>query len=386
MPRNRRVRAVIVGSVLILLVGLFSLDYTVEKGDSLYEIARDNGVSLTDLIKANDLANPNLIYPGQVIIIPGQGGSPDVVHVVTRGETLNRIASTYGVSGKLLAEANGLKNPDLIRIGQELTVPGSSSSTKQGSNSGDTGSSSGSSAIGPNDYHIVKKGDTIDSIAAQYKGVSGATIRDANGIVGSTIYTGTRLFLNRPGYIASGNAGNGSYTVKSGDRLGDIAFAHSTGISTLVSMNNLSNANVIRVGQVLKVPTGSAWACPVGKASFINDWGFPRSGSRYHEGNDLFTVKGTPVVAPAAGTVEFVVGTVGGNQFNLTGVDGVRYLGSHMDAFAGKSRKVAAGEVIGYVGTTGNAAGTSPHLHFAMYVKDKAVNPFPSLLKFDCKR
>ena len=386
MPQNRRVRAVIVGLVLVLLVGLFSLDYTVKKGDSLYDIAKANGVSLTDLIKANNLANPNLIYPGQVIIIPGKGGSPDVVHVVTRGETLNRIASTYGVSGKLLAEANGLKNPDLIRIGQELKVPGGSSSTKQGSNSGSSGASSGGSAIGPNDFHIVKKGDTIDAIAAQYKGVTGANIRDSNGIVGSTIYTGARLYLNRPGYIASGNAGSGSYTVKSGDRLGDIAIAHSTSISTLVSLNNLSNANVIRVGQVLKIPTGPAWACPVGKASFVNDWGFPRGGSRYHDGNDLFTSKGTPVVAPVAGTVAFVVGSVGGNQFNLIGVDGVRYLGSHMDSFAGKGRKVAAGEVIGYVGTTGNAVGTSPHLHFAMYVKDKAVNPYPSLIKFGCKR
>lgn len=386
MPKNRRVRAVIVGSVLVLLVGLFSLDYTVEKGDSLHKIARENGVSLTDLIKANDLANPNLIYPGQVIVIPGQGGSPDVIHVVTRGETLNRIASAYGVSGKHLAEANGLKNPDLIRIGQELTVPGGSSNTEQGSNSGETGSSSAGSSVGPNDFHVVKKGDTIDSIAAQYKGVSGANIRDSNGIVGSTIYTGTRLFLNRPGFIASGGASSGSYTVKSGDRLGDIAFAHSTSISTLVGMNNLSNANVIRVGQVLQVPTGSAWACPVGKASFFNDWGFPRGAGRYHEGNDLFTARGTPVVAPVAGTVQFIVGSVGGNQFNLTGVDGVRYLGSHMDSFAGKSRQVAAGEVIGYVGTSGNAVGTSPHLHFGIYLNGKAVNPYPSLLKFDCKR
>jgi murein DD-endopeptidase MepM/ murein hydrolase activator NlpD len=57
-----------------------------------------------------------------------------------------------------------------------------------------------------------------------------------------------------------------------------------------------------------------------------------------------------------------------------------------MDSFNGKSRKVAAGDVIGYVGTTGNAAGTSPHLHFAMYLNGKAVNPYPSLVKFDCKR
>jgi LysM repeat protein len=386
MPENRRVRAAIIATVLALLVGLFSLDYTVEKGDSLYKIARDNGVSLADLIKANNLSNPNVIYPGQVIVIPGQGGSAATIHVVARGETLNRIASSYGVSGKLLAETNGLKNPDLIRIGQELTVPGAGSGGQQGSNSGETGTAPGGPTVGADAYHIVQKGETVDSIAGKYSGVSAADLRTANGIVNNTIYAGTRLYLKRPGFVASGSTGAASYTVKSGDRVGDIAFAHSTSISTLVSMNNLSNPNVIRSGQILKVPTGATWACPVGKASFFNDWGFPRSGSRYHEGNDLFTSRGTPVVAPAAGTVEFVVGSVGGNQFNLTGSGGVRYLGSHMDSFNGKSRKVAAGEVIGYVGTTGNAAGTSPHLHFAIYLNGKAVNPYPSLVKFDCKR
>jgi murein DD-endopeptidase MepM/ murein hydrolase activator NlpD len=118
----------------------------------------------------------------------------------------------------------------------------------------------------------------------------------------------------------------------------------------------------------------------------FNDWGFPRAGGRFHEGNDLFTGRGTPVVAPVAGSVQFIVGSVGGNQFFLDGVDGVRYLGSHLDSFNGKDRKVAAGEVVGYVGTSGNAQGSSPHLHFGIYVDGKAVNPYPTLLQFNCKR
>lgn len=385
MPENRRARAAIVATVLAMLVGLFSLDYTVERGDSLSKIAKENGVSLADLVKANNLSNPNLIYPGQVIVIPGQAGSPDVIHVVSRGETLNRIASAYGVTGRTLAEANGLSNPDLIRIGQEITIPGGSGKPQQGSDSGQGGSAPAPAPTSSADFHVVVRGDTIDSIAAKYK-ISAATIRTANGLVGDTIYNGSRLFLKGSGFVASGSSSDGSYTVKSGDRLGDIAFAHRTSISTLVSMNNLSNPNVIRSGQVLKVPAGASWVCPTGPSSFINDWGFPRSGGRYHEGNDLFTARGTPVVAPVAGTVEFIVGSVGGNQFNLTGADGARYLGSHMDRFEGKSRKVAAGEVIGYVGTTGNAVGTSPHLHFGIYVNGQAVNPFPSLVKFGCKR
>ncbi len=381
MPENRRARAAIVATILALLVGLFSLDYTVERGDTLSEIAKEHGVSLTDLIDANALSNPDLIHPGQVLVIPGEEGEPDVVHVVVRGETLNRIASQYGTTARFLADANSIANPNLIRIGQEIVVPGEGSGSTSGSGSTNTGSGGNRSG----DYHIVKSTDTVESIARKY-GTTAAAIRTANGIVGDTIYTGTRLFIDGPGFVAAGSAGTSTYTVKRGDRLGDIAASHATSVSTLIKLNDISNPNVIRSGQVLKVPAGSSWVCPVGPASFINDWGFPRSGGRYHEGNDLFTGRGKPVYAPVSGKVTFIVGSIGGKQFNLDGDDGVRYLGSHMDSFAGKSRNVDAGEVIGYVGTTGNAVGTSPHLHFGIYINGKAENPYPTLLKFGCKR
>lgn len=363
-------------------MGLFSLDYTVERGDTLTKIASAQGVSLTDLIEANNLKNPNLIHPGQVLVIPGSNNQPDVVHVVVRGETLNKIAGIYRSSARILAAANNISNPNLIRIGQKITVPGATGSSPSTS----TGSSGGSATVGTSDYHIVASGDSIESIAAKYAGVTAADIRTANGIVGDVVYARTRLWLNRPGYVAAGSPGEDTYTIQSGDRLGDIASRYSTSVTTLVSLNGLSNPNLIRSGQALKVPTGSSWACPTGKAGFFNDWGFPRGSSRYHEGNDLFSARGTPVVAPVSGYANFIVGSVGGNQFSLDGVDGIRYLGSHMEAFNGKSRKVVAGEVLGYVGTSGNAAGSSPHLHFAMYLNSRAINPYPSLLNFACKR
>jgi murein DD-endopeptidase MepM/ murein hydrolase activator NlpD len=94
--------------------------------------------------------------------------------------------------------------------------------------------------------------------------------------------------------------------------------------------------------------------------------------------------RGTPVRAPVGGTVEFVTGSIGGLQFRLFGEDGVKYIGSHMDQF-GKDGKVKAGDTIGYVGNTGNAVGTSPHLHFGMYYKGTVVNPYPTLHKHGCK-
>ncbi len=397
MPRSRRVRALLVGCVLLLVVGITSLDYTVQKGDTLGKIARDQGVSVSDLVEANGISNPNLIYPGQVLVIPGQPGkSKDVVHVVSRGETLTKIASQYGSTVGAIAKANDLPNPDLIRIGQELLVPGATSGSSGGSGSsgssggsgsggeGDGGGSSAKTSLRSGKHHIVARGESVGSIAAKYSGVSADDITKANGIVGGIIYAGTRLFLDGPSVVAKGSTEKSSYTVRSGDRLADIAASHGVSLSQLIAANDISNPNLIRPGQTLVIPKGSAWMCPVEGARFFNDWGFPREGgARYHEGNDLFVARGTPVHAPVSGRVEFVTGTIGGLQFRLYGDDGIKYIGSHMNEF-GKGGRVSAGDVVGYVGTTGNAAGTSPHLHFGMYYKDTVVNPYPSLIANGC--
>ncbi len=120
----------------------------------------------------------------------------------------------------------------------------------------------------------------------------------------------------------------------------------------------------------------------------IRDRGFPRGGgTRWHEGNDLFAPTGTAVRAPVSGVVEFRTGTIGGKQFNLHGDDGVLYIGSHMSEF-GKDGRVNAGDVVGYVGASGNAAGTRPHLHLSMYLDDgegPVINPYPSLVANGCK-
>lgn len=363
----------------MLFVAVFSVDYTVERGDTLGQIAREHDVSLSDLAAANNIDNPDLIFPGQVLTIPGENGEPDIVHKVTRGETLRRISSQYGAPISSIVEANSLSNPNLIFPGQKLLIPSGS-----GSNSGGDSSSTGSISDRTGQYHVVKRGESVASIASQYSGVSAEDIARANGIVNNIIYAGSALYLGGPGYIASGAQGSVNYKVRRGDRLGDIAASYDVSLSTLIDRNDISNPNLIRPGQVLLIPSGTAWICPVNGSSYMNDWGFPRGGgTRYHEGNDLFVSKGAPVRAPVGGTVEFKTGTIGGLQFRLMGEDGVVYIGTHMDQF-GKDGKVSAGDTIGYVGNTGNAVGTRPHLHFGMYYKGTPVNPYPTLVRHGC--
>lgn len=112
-------------------------------------------------------------------------------------------------------------------------------------------------------------------------------------------------------------------------------------------------------------------------ARFTDDY----MSGRVHEGNDLFAAKGTPLLAVDDGEIRFGSDDKGGNIANLYASDGTRYYYAHLSGFRGESRRrVKAGEVIGYLGDSGNATGTSPHVHFEMHPGNgAAVDPFPYL-------
>lgn len=372
------VRAWLVGLGLVLVVAAFSLDYTVQRGDTLQQIARDNDVSLADLVAVNELRNPDLIFPGQVLVIPGSGSRSDsIVYTVGRGDTLAAIAKQHGVSVEALVQLNSLVDPNLIFPRQELRIPAAPEDSPDSKSRPPTTARSGR-------FHIVARGESVASIAAGHDGTTAADIIKANGIVDGVIYSGSRLFLDGPGYVAPGSESESRYRVRAGDRLADIARSHGVSVGDLVKINDIANPNLIRAGSTLTIPGVGSWICPVEGARFINSWGFPRDGgSRYHEGLDLFASRGTPVRAPTSGTVEFTKGPIGGLGFRLYARDGVRYFGTHLDRY-GSDGNVAAGDIIGYVGNTGNATGSSPQLHFGMALDGTVINAYPTLVAHGC--
>jgi murein DD-endopeptidase MepM/ murein hydrolase activator NlpD len=122
----------------------------------------------------------------------------------------------------------------------------------------------------------------------------------------------------------------------------------------------------------------------VAKRAVADTWHAPRGEGRLHEGQDIFAPKGTPILSATKGYV-FKIGenNLGGQTVSVIGSGGRIYYYAHLDRYAPGlevGKPVSPRTVLGYVGTTGNAQGTPPHLHFGIYTLNGAINPLPLLM------
>jgi len=127
-------------------------------------------------------------------------------------------------------------------------------------------------------------------------------------------------------------------------------------------------------------PGGAIQVCPVaGPNSFVDSFGWPRVGHT-HQGIDLISPAGTPIVAAHPGVVSHSSSSSGGIQAYVRGSGGTYTFYAHLSGYSGASGSVGAGTVIGYVGSTGNAGSTN-HLHFEYHPGGgAAINPYQMLL------
>ena len=122
----------------------------------------------------------------------------------------------------------------------------------------------------------------------------------------------------------------------------------------------------------------------VTKKQISNTWHAPRGTDRIHEGQDIFAPKGTPIYSATTGYV-YKVGEnpLGGQTVSVIGAGGRVYYYAHLDSYAPGIEvgdPVTTKTLLGYVGTTGNAQGTPPHLHFGVYTSSGAINPLPLIV------
>lgn len=135
--KNMGYRFVTVSQLLNLETGPQGMNYTVKTGDTLYAIARRYDVSVNQLVLANNIKNITLIRVGEVLVIPGMSGggttnpppTTNTQYTVKAGDTLYAIAKKYNLSVQQIVTANNIKNANLIFPGQVLTIPGKTDGT-----------------------------------------------------------------------------------------------------------------------------------------------------------------------------------------------------------------------------------------------------------------
>jgi LysM repeat protein len=216
--------------------------YTVKAGDTLYRIALEYGVTMRQLVMANDIVQPSLIRLGQKIIIPATTSSQPLgmKYRVVSGDTLSEIALRYGVTVAQLVKTNQISNPNLIYVGQILTLPLASSFTQQEilsagggyvvgvkkegkvvaagwneAGQGEVGNWTDTVAVSAGAYHTVglKSDGTVVATGSNLSGESAVT--DWKGIVAISAGIGHTIGLKPDGMvIATGNNENGECNVQ----------------------------------------------------------------------------------------------------------------------------------------------------------------------------
>ena len=200
--------------------------YTVKSGDSLWSISRKFGITVDELKSANNLSS-NLLSVGQNLIIPGkEAQATSDEYVVKKGDTLYSIARKYNTSVDNLKSINNITT-DSLAIGQIIKLPSTSSTAS--------------------DTYIVKKGDSLYSIARTYN-TSVDKLKEINNLTSNALAIGQVLKL--PSSNASENV---VYTVKKGDSLYSIAREYGTTVDAIKKLNNITS-NTLSIGQKLLLP------------------------------------------------------------------------------------------------------------------------------------
>ena len=224
--------------------------YTVQKGDTLTQIAEKFDTTVNEIVSINGISNPNKIYVGEVLKI--YSSSRPIIsrkksfyrtYVVQRGDTLTYIASRFKTTVDELVKLNDIQNPNLIYVGEILKIPTVKDIKRTASVSENMHTLT----------YVVRDGDTLTSIARRFNTTVNEIAKLNNISDKNLIYIGQVLKIETSASSSSEESFLGSYIVKSGDTLSSIASRFNTTVNELVRLNNIPNPNLIYVGEVLRI-------------------------------------------------------------------------------------------------------------------------------------
>lgn len=227
--------ATYIGVPYIPPTGSESNYYTVKKGDSLYAIANQYGITVNELKNANNLTSNNLNI-GQTLKIPTTQKQPptndEEIYIVKAGDSLYKIANMYGMSVNELKNLNNLTSNTLM-IGQKLKVQNTEMPTAN--------------------TYIVKAGDSLYSIAKNFN-ITVDQLKNANNKTSNLLSVGESLTIPLNNDTSTNNSN--TYTVKAGDSLYQIALKYNTTVDNLKALNNKTNNN-LTIGEILIIPSSN---------------------------------------------------------------------------------------------------------------------------------
>lgn len=299
---------------------------TVYSGDTVYSIARRCGVTVRELIEANDLQPPYALAPGLFLRMPGGGQE----HVVQKGDTLMLIARRYKVDFQTLASTNNKQSPYVIRVGERLRIPGS-----------------------------------FGGGAAVAQAAPAPASKDLN----STIVIASPQ-------AAGGQKGVSTYQPSAARRVQPPPEAEAA------EPQHQAFAPQQVLPQTPPALAGRGFVWPI-KGEVVAEFGPLPGKGQHNDGINIAAPRGTPVRAAENGVVAYVGNELKGfgNLLLIKHADGWMTAYAHADQLmVRKGDRVTRGQQIATVGSSGNV--TSPQLHFEMRKSGEAVNPTEHLREF----
>lgn len=245
--------------------------YTVKSGDTLSRIAGQFNTTVNKLATLNDIHNVNRIYVGQRLLVrqpaeqQQQQATPkrtenntttnSNTYTVKSGDTLSGIAGKFNTTYTQLAQLNHISNPNVIHVGQVLTLH---QTTAQNTTNHQESQQNKQVTTSANGTYTVKSGDTLSQIAARFNTTTSALASTNHISNPNLIEVGQQLRINNSASAQKttsrhSNTNNGNYVVQSGDSLSKIAAYHGLNWRSIAAKNNIQSPYTIFVGQRLSL-------------------------------------------------------------------------------------------------------------------------------------